>query len=669
LVAASTIPISIFISLGLFYAFGIELNTVTLAALIVTLGMIVDNSIVIIDSYMEKLGKGESRWHASIDSTNHFISSIFSATLAISITFFPFLFTMTGTMHDFLRSFPWAITIVLMISLIVATMLVPFMQFYFIRKPIQKKTDNEGKTKASMLDKLQSGYDWLIERCFAHPHVTIGVGVLSIIAGAFLMTRLPQRLMPNAERNQFAVEIYMPTGTTLNKTAQIADSLEHILRKDKRIVSVASFKGTSSPRFQNSYAPQIGGPNYTQFIVNTVSEKATVDVLNDYEHYQTYFPEARVRFKQLSYSQAIHPIEIRISGDSLSALKSVADQVESTLRRMPELTLVGSDLNEPLAGNLVQLDEDKSLRLGVTNTMLESDLAFRYGSGVKLASAWEGDYEVPIVLKSTQSDSMNPEDLENGQIPVTGGLSNVPLRQIAQVKPVWHEGQIAHRNGIRTLTVYSDVTRTTNAMAATSDVQKEIAKMHLPEGVSISYGGEMEDSNETTPQIVAALCIAVAIIFFILIFHFKKISTATLVLVCLSLCLFGATFGVWVQGVDFSVTCFLGIVSLMGILVRNGIIMYDYAEELRTTEHMTAHDAIYCSAKRRMRPIFLTSMAASMGVVPMILGGSGLWMPMGTVIFYGSIITMFFILTIMPVGYWRLHTVSERRRQNWDNLV
>jgi multidrug efflux pump subunit AcrB len=205
-------------------------------------------------------------------------------------------------------------------------------------------------------------------------------------------------------------------------------------------------------------------------------------------------------------------------------------------------------------------------------------------------------------------------------------------------------------------------------MAATSDVQKEIAKMHLPEGVSISYGGEMEDSNETTPQIVAALCIAVAIIFFILIFHFKKISTATLVLVCLSLCLFGATFGVWVQGVDFSVTCFLGIVSLMGILVRNGIIMYDYAEELRTTEHMTAHDAIYCSAKRRMRPIFLTSMAASMGVVPMILGGSGLWMPMGTVIFYGSIITMFFILTIMPVGYWRLHTVSERRRQNWENL-
>lgn len=555
-----------------------------------------------------------------------------------------------------------------MISLIVATMLVPFLQFYFIRKPIQKKKNKEGKPKVSVLDKLQSGYDWLIERCFNHPRITIGIGVLSIIIGAFMIKKLPQRLMPNAERNQFAVEIYMPTGTTLNRTAQVADSLEHILRRDKRVLSVASFKGTSSPRFQASYAPQIGGPNYAQFIVNTTDDKTTVAMLNDYEHYQTYFPGAIVRFKQLSYSQAVRPIEVRISGDSLSTLKSVADKVERALRSMPELTLVSSDLNEPLAGEQVILDEDKSLRLGVTNAMLETDLALRYGSGVKLASAWEGDYEVPIMLKSTQSDSMQSEDLMNGQVPVSAGLSNVPLRQIAKVKPVWQEGQISHRNGVRTLTVYSDIVRGTNAMAATSDVQKKMASIQIPKDVTISYGGELEDSNETTPQIIAALLIAVAIIFFILVFHFRKLSTAILVLFCLSLCLFGATIGVWIQGVDFSVTCFLGIISLMGILVRNAIIMYDYAEELRNEENMSARDAIFHSAKRRMRPIFLTSMAASMGVVPMLLGGSGLWMPMAAVIFYGTIITMFFILTVMPVGYWRLHTASERRRERWDSM-
>lgn len=163
LVAASTIPISIFISLGLFYAFGIELNTVTLAALIVTLGMIVDNSIVIIDNYLEQIGEGKSRWNASISSTTHFFKSIFSATLAISITFFPFLITCKGMVHDFLLSFPWAITIVLAVSLAVATLLVPFMQFWFIRKPIKEKMQPNGKKAFLFLDLLQRWYDRLLQ--------------------------------------------------------------------------------------------------------------------------------------------------------------------------------------------------------------------------------------------------------------------------------------------------------------------------------------------------------------------------------------------------------------------------------------------------------------------------------------------------------------------------
>lgn len=669
LVAASTIPISIFISLGLFYAFGIELNTVTLAALIVTLGMIVDNSIVIIDSYMEKIAEGQSRWHASIRSANHFMKSIFSATLAISITFFPFLFTMTGMTHDFLVSFPWATTIVLMISLLVATMLVPFLQFYFIRKPMETKSGEDGRKSFSFLDKLQSGYDWLLDKCFARPYATLAVGVLSVMAGIALMTQVPQRLLPAAERNQFAVEIYMPTGTALERTTQIADSLEHILRQDKRVVSVASFKGTSSPRFQNSYAPQMGGSNFAQFIVNTIDNKATVEVLDEYTpRYSMHFPEAVIRFKQLAYSESVSPVEVRISGDSLTTLKQTVRKVETLLRSMSELTLVRTNLNEPLAGTMIRLNESEAQRLGVTNFMLESSLAMRYSSGMAVASAWEGDYEVPVVLKSTFSDSMQPEDLKNGKVPAAAGIANVPLRQVAEVVPVWNEGQISRRNGVRTLTISAETVRGANTMQATSKIQQQLSFLELPEGISLSYGGELEENEEQMPHIMAALCIAVVIIFFILVFHFKKISTALLILVCLALCLLGAVAGILVQGIDFGITCTLGIVSLMGILVRNAIIMFDYAEELRTNDRMTAHQAIYHSAKRRMRPIFLTSAAASMGVVPMILGGSGLWMPMGTVIFYGTLITMLFILTVMPIAYWLVQSGSTLRRENFDKV-
>ncbi|MFA6809181.1 MAG: efflux RND transporter permease subunit, partial [Eubacteriales bacterium] len=205
-------------------------------------------------------------------------------------------------------------------------------------------------------------------------------------------------------------------------------------------------------------------------------------------------------------------------------------------------------------------------------------------------------------------------------------------------------------------------------MAVTHKIKNEIEKNKLPDGVNITYGGEYEESQEQAPNIIAALIIAIIIIFFIMICHFKKIATAVLLLACISLCILGTATGILIQGVDFSLTCTLGVISLMGILVRNGIIMIDYAEELRSVEKMSVKDAIYHSAKRRMRPIFLTSAAASMGVIPMILGGSSLWMPMGTVIFYGTILTMLFILTILPVAYWLIFSRSTEKRINRENF-
>lgn len=661
LVAASTIPISIFISLGLFYAFGIELNTVTLAALIVTLGMIVDNSIVIIDSYMEMLAEGKSRWTASISSATHFFKSIFSATLAISITFFPFLFTMSGMYHDFLLYFPWAITIVLLISLLVAELIVPFLQFYFIRKPIGAG----GKKKFSFLDLVQRYYDWLIGRCFAHPYVTVSVGVACIVLGMIMISTLPQKMMPAAERNQFAVEIYLPEGSSIERTAAVADSMEHILRKDDRVVSVASFKGTSSPRFHTAYAPQFGGSNYAQFVVNTKSNRDTENLLEDYRmKYASYFPDAYVRFKQLTYSQESSSVEIRLTGENWQQLKSVADSVTRLWRKNPYLMLVRNDVNEPLLITDVVLDETKAGRMGVTNAMVETTLATRYNSdGINLGSIWDGDYNYGVCLKGTKADSSSLRDVADELIPVNGGLSVVPLRQVATVKPVWTDGQIAHRNGLRTITVMADVVSGKNVMELTTELQKSLDINSLPAGIKAEWGGEYAEVQDALPQILSALVVAVVIIFFILVCHFHRINTAVLLLVSLSMTVFGTCLGVVISGVTFGLTCFLGIISLMGILVRNAIIMYDYAEELREKEKLTAHEAIFLSAKRRMRPIFLTSAAASMGVIPMILGGSGLWMPMGAVICYGTLITMLLILTVLPVAYWLMMSGSTRRRE------
>lgn len=658
LVAASTIPITIFISLGLFYAFGIELNTVTLAALIVTLGMIVDNSIVIIDSYLEKIGEGYSRWHASIYSATHFFKSIFSATLAISVTFFPFLIVVSGMIHDFLLSFPWSISLILGISLVVAMLLVPFMQFWFIRKPLPKV-----KKGFSILDALQHVYNKILDFCFAHPYVVLGGGILSVIIGIYLMGRLPQKLMPVADRNQFAIEIYLPTGTAVEKTAQVADSVAVLLEKDSRVQSVTSFIGCSSPRFHTAYAPQLGGTNYAQLIVNTTGNKTTVEMLDEYEpKYSDAFPDARVRFKQISFSQSVYPIELRLSGPDLDSLKVVAGKYLALLRSMPETRLAQTNYSEPQLVGQLDLKEDEASRLGVSNILLETTLAMRYGDGVSMASVWEGDYDIPVKLKSVNADSAGFADLGNELIPVAGGLSSVPLRQVAEMKPVLKDGQIVRRNGIYTITVMSDVRRDVNVNALTKVIKEKLSSVPLPDNVRLTYGGDDEQDNENMPPIMAALAIAAFIIFFILLAHFKRISIALLIFFSMTLCLFGTAVGILIQGVDFGMTCTLGIISLMGIIVRNGIIMIDYAEELRTTEKLCVRDAIYHSAHRRMRPIFLTSAAASMGVIPMILGKSGLWMPMGTVICYGTMITMLFILTVLPVSYLIIFRGSTRKR-------
>lgn len=656
LIAAATIPVTIFISLGIFYSLGIELNTVTLACLIVSLGMIVDNSVVIIDNYVELISEGVDHATASYRSAVEFLKAIFSATCAISITFFPFLITLTGMFRDFMNDFPWAITIILFISLCIAEILVPWFQKKFIKKPIYKLEQEavaSGKKKFSFFSILQNGYNKLADLCFAWPKTTLGIGLGIIVLGGLMFMKCPMQLMPIAERNQFAVEIYLPTGSSLDKTNLVANSLERILLRDKRVMSVASFHGCSSPRFQTTYAPQVGGPDYAQFIVNTISEDATVELLDEYtSKYESYFPEALCRFKQLTFSNADYPIEVRITGDDFSQLQTVADTVLTRMRKIPGIRLARANTSLPLVGVKVAPDHAKASRLGINNLMLEGTLASRYSDGVPVATVWEGDYGIDVAVKTDHADRSDYADLINEQIPVFG-VANATLSQFADIHPVWNYGLMGHYNGKPTITLIAEHERYLNTLEITNRIMEEVDNLSLPAGVEVVYGGEYENTYEMLPQILKALAIAVVIIFFIILLHYKQISVSLILLVSLLLCVPGAATGLAVMGEPISLTCTLGLISLMGILVRNAIIMIDYAEQLQGQDGYDNRTASLESAKRRMRPIFLTSAAATMGVLPMVLSGSALWKPMGCVIFFGTPLTMIFILTVIPVALWK----------------
>lgn len=470
--------------------------------------------------------------------------------------------------------------------------------------------------------------------------------------GAFWFFNLPLRLMPFVERDQFAVEIFLPNGKSIYQTTEIADSLDNILRKDGRVVSVTSFVGLSSPRFHDTYVPQFPSDNFAQFIVNTSDKKATKEILDEYSRkYSDYFPEAYIKFKQMDFSEARYPVEIRVSGEDILTIKQASETLMAEMKKMPELLLIRTNFEENLPGVSIRLNQNETNKLGIDKSIIAMSTALELGDGFPITNIWEKDYPVKVILKSERKQEESFSNIGNVNIPTMGGMSNIPLRQIASISPDWNEGQIVRRNGVRTLSILAEVERGYNEINITNKIKNKIDEIELPEGIKVSYGGMKEADGERLPQIVNGLLITVCLMLFILIFHFKKIALALLTLGSTMLCLLGTSIGMQIMGSDISVTSILGVVSLMGILLRNGIIMLDYAEVLRKEQGLTVEKSAIQAGSRRMRPIFLTSTAAAVGVIPMVIGGSPLWTPLGSVIFFGTLITMVFISTILPVAY------------------
>lgn len=657
IVAATSIPISIFISIGIMFITGIPLNTVTLAALIVVLGMIVDNSIIVVDAYLENLDRGMSRWYAAVSSAKNYFGSIFLATLCICIIFFPLLVTMSGQFLDFLKDFPWTITISLMTSLVLAMIFIPFLEYVLIKKGLhQRKPEQEGKKRhGNMLDTVQRWYGHALDWTFRWPKLTIFGGIMTVVVAGFIMMGLKVRMMPFADRDQLAVEIYLPQGTALERTEAVADSVYQALRADERVKSVTQFIGTASPRFQATYAPNLPSKHYAQFIVNTQSVEATRGLLDDYANaWADRFPGAYVKFKQLDYQNLTTPIEVRFRGDDIDALRRAADTLMAGMRRMGELVWVHTNYEEPLAGIRVQLDPVESARLGINRMTAQTELAACY-SGFPAGTLWEGDYPLSVVLKAQGTEGDDPLDRIGDQYIATAipGVS-VPLRQVATVDPAWHEGQIVRRNGVRTLSVMADVRRGYNEGEAFKQVQRLVEAQTLPDGVEFEYGGSIESDAEINGPIIKGVSAAAFIIFLFLLINFKKVSLSIVALISISLCLLGAALGLWMTGTEFGLTCVLGLISLMGIIVRNAIIMFQHAEDLRIKKRVPAREAAYDAGKRRMLPIFLTSATTAVGVVPMIISQSSLWTPMGIVICVGTVVSMILVVTVLPVTYWKI---------------
>ena len=707
IVAAITIPLSTFISVSIMYMAGIELNIVTLAALIVVLGMVVDNAIVVIDGYLEYLGKGYEPKRAAIESARQYFMPMMLATLCITIIFFPLLITMKGAFNDCLQAFPWTIAINLMVSLFLAVTVIPFLEVLIIKPDkvstkggkaaIKREQSDAGISSAEreqartqfnkITNWVQRTYERVLGFTFRHPWLTIVGGIGLVLLSLLIVPTLKIRVFPFADRDQFAVEIFLPEGKGLSDTRLVADSLRHVLQLDERVECITSFIGCSSPRFMIVYAPQMAAKNYAQFIVNTTSPKATLDLIAKYQPvWSEHFPEAYVRFKRLDYLE-VPELEYRFYGENLDSLHVVAERLMDRMRVMPELEWVHTDYFQPSPIINVELDPVASAQLGITRTTAALALSAT-ANDLKVGHIWERgsdgtSYELPIVVKDDAD--MTFSDIENLGIatPVSmlsSGLSSdhsqlsimhyalsiknspnttIPLRQIAKVQPQWSESRIMHRGGERCITVtaqFANGVYSTPVESRLASIMKN--EIPLPVGVRAEVGGETEYNAEAIPQIFGGLAISIVIVFFFLLFNFKKFGITTVCMAALALMLPGSLIGLAIMNRTLGLTSIMGVITLMGMIMRNEILIFEHANNLLKEKGKVNSEefAAYEAGKRRMVPIFLTTATTAVGVVPMIIAGSSFWMPVGVTIFAGGIGSLILVVTMLPVVYWKVTT-------------
>src|SRR3989454_7984302 len=646
-IAATAIPVTVATTLGVLNASGIPLHQVSIAGLIVSLGILVDDAIVIADSYVELLDHNVPRAEAAWRSASDMAIPVLAATLTIVASFLP-LVTLSGSPGQFIRALPISVAVGLASSFTAAMLLTPLLCRVFIKQGLHS---DRAKKKFDILDFMQAAYNRAIALLMGRKIIAVGAGLAAVVGGVLLFGTVPQQFFPSAERNQFVIDVWMPPVSRLEETDRVIERIGTFLSKKPAVEHVASFAGQSFPRFYYNVNPQEPDTRYGQLIVITRSANETPALIKTLRsELPELAPEALVMVKELQQgSQIESPVEVRISGDDISVLKKLGNQVEGILREIPIATYVRNDYSDDswMAGVNVRAEEAN--RLGLTNASIAQQLSGAF-SGSSVTTFWEGDRQVDVLLRLDADQRRSFDDVRNAYITSTITGQRVPLRSVAELKPAWQITRIVRRNGVRTLTVGGFATSGQYASEILKAINPKVKSIAPPTGYRIEYGGEIYEQNITFGQMLVALGISLVCIFLVVLFQFRTISEPLVVMSAIPLSLFGAVMGLVLTGNPFGFTSFMGCIALSGIVVRNSIILLVYINEKRRAGS-TLEEAALEAGERRLRPIFLTTMAAAVGVTPMILSHSSLWSPLASVLASGLVFSMFFVLLVVPIVF------------------
>jgi multidrug efflux pump subunit AcrB len=662
LIVASLIPCAIVSTIFLMYLTNIGLNKVSLASLIIALGMLVDNGIVMSESVLVKMEEGKSSLNAAIESSKELMIPLLTSSITTSAAFMAF-FLADSVMGEIMGNIFVVVTYALLSSWILTLTIIALFCVYGI-----KKSSGKSEKQSSVFERTASLYRKFLIFCLKNSFLTVASILVLFFLSIMLGSKVPFVFMEKSDRALVTVNIELPIGTAIERTASVVEKVEEFVQKNltaqpgkEGIVNYSSYIGEGAPKYDLGYKPPESNPNSAHILLNTTS-----DNINDYviEKVDSFifnnFPDATYTVSRLlSGGGSANPVEIRLSGKNIDSLYLTAEEIKEKLRTIPGTKNVDDNWGMKTKKLVIDINTASAQMAGITNQDIAVSLQTIL-SGVSTGAFRQGDKSIPIIMKNEKAESLKLDDLKTINIYAQQTGKGVPLSQVADIRVEWQPTKILRRDLTKTVTVTSDVksgftaSEITNAVTPWLNENKSLKQNKI----TFELGGDAEGSADAMGAVARKLPISFFVIVIVLIAQFNSLRKPLIIILTIPLGLIGVIAGLFITGSYFGFMGFLGVISLAGIVINNAIVLIDRIKIEETENSKDTFHAIIDAGIQRLRPILLTTATTALGLIPLWLGGGVMWEPMAISIIFGLLFATVLTLVFVPVLYKIFFRVS-----------
>mgnify|MGYP000002585718 CR=1 FL=1 len=659
LIVASLIPMSMVLGILVMSFFNISIDQISLAALIIALGMLVDNGIVMSENIMVQMERGKAAIDAAVDSAQELKIPLLVSSLTTGAAFLP-IFLAESTTGEYTASLFKVVTITLLCSWLLAMTMIPMLCVYFTK--VKKESANYDTGFYLTYKNILAGlikYRWF---------TVLGcVGMLFIAIQG--MQYVPKLFFPPSDRDYFKVELELPIGTRITTTESVVRDVESFIannlkvseQTEQGVTDWVSYIGNGGPRFLLTHSPEPTSSNYALMIITTTSYKHIDKVMKQIEEYAlARHPDLLLKLRKIENGAPIaNPVEVRLLGDDINILMGIVDELKAKMRETSGLKSISDDWGLPIKKLQIKIDQARARRAGLSSRDIANSLQTGL-SGMELTKYREGDELIPITLRSIAGDRQDIGKLEAMVVYSQATGRSVPLKQVADIEVVWESAQILRRDRLKAVKVGAQIEGiTANEGFAQLVPWLEEQKANWPYGYDYELGGEAESSGKANQSIADKMPIAIFIIVILLIGQFNSIRKSVIVLTTIPLGFVGVVAALLLGQSFFGFMTLLGVISLAGIVINNAIVLLERIKMELDEDSSNPIQAIIYAAQQRMRPILLTTATTVLGLVPLYLGGGEMWEPMALTIMGGLLFSTLLTLGVVPVLYALLFGIKK----------